>query len=430
MVCDDTTITLELIKRAQQGREECLSVLAERVRADLLAYLHRLTLDSHLAEDLYQEAMVEMVKHLPRLEITSRRAFWGWLYKIALSKACRQARKRGHSGPSDLLDGLSAPLDCAPPRQLMQRELSEAVCEAVGMLKVSQRNVVALRCFNQLSYAEIAAVTGGTQIQAKLRFFRAKQTLKRHLRKMGFRESHLLPALGLFAALTDPSAGASVSCTAIEAGTLEVGLGTTAVGVLTSKAGLAAVATLAIALASTTGNPSADRIVAGPFGPLTKKMKVPGYVYPSSVVQAYDPDASGWVSVDSTLQGDLVQPTTVEEVLVHDRSLPGRSLLLPSGHWVQVRFPVPITEGPDVDLFLTGYGVTQKPQVALIGPNDERLDLVPSVSRDQPSGFTITAYELSDVDLPFVSYEVRITGVDAGASSPPFALRMVRVGLP
>ena len=210
-------------------------------------------------------------------------------------------------------------------------------------------------------------------------------------------------------------------------------MGTTVVGSLASKAGLVAtvaIAAIAIALSSTASNPPADRLVAGPLMPLTKKMKVPRYVYPSAVVQAYDPDASGWVSVVSTPQGDFTQFTTVEDILVHDRSQPGRSLLLPAGHWVQVRFPIPITDGPDVDLFLTGYGVAQKPYVALIGPNDERLDLVPSVSTDQPSGFTITAYDLSDVALTFVPYEVRITGRDTGSDSAPFALRMVRVGLP
>jgi hypothetical protein len=158
-------------------------------------------------------------------------------------------------------------------------------------------------------------------------------------------------------------------------------------------------------------------------------MKIPGYIYPRSVVQAYDPDASGWVSRVSTPQGDRLQSTSVEEILIRDHSLPGKSLLLPARHWVQVRFPVSITDGPDVDLFLTGYGLAPKPRVALIGPNGEQLDLEPSASQDQPSGFTIIAYDLSGIAPTFLPYDVRVTGT-GGGDTTSFALRMIRVGLP
>ena len=94
---------------------------------------------------------------------------------------------------------------------------------------------------------------------------------------------------------------------------------------------------------------------------------------------------------------------------------------------MQVRFAASITDGPDIDLFVAGYGVTAKPQVTLVGPNDERLDLVPTVSKDTPAGFTVISYDLSDTALPFVARDVCITGVTGRVNATPFALRMVRV---
>jgi hypothetical protein len=45
-------IDIALLKKAQQGHEESLSILSELTRRDVLAYLNRLTLDPNLAEDL------------------------------------------------------------------------------------------------------------------------------------------------------------------------------------------------------------------------------------------------------------------------------------------------------------------------------------------------------------------------------------------
>jgi RNA polymerase sigma factor (sigma-70 family) len=430
MVFDDSAISLALIKKAQRGCGESLSALTEGVKGDLTAYLLRLTLDPHLSEDLCQETMLEIVKHLGRLDIASTRAFWGWLYKCALSKVCHHLRKKKRVLiRHDLLAGTPVDAEQGPAEKLMRKELTLTIYEAISSLKIGYRNVIVLRCFEQMSYGEIAGITGGTQMQAKLQFFRAKKALERHLRKRKFKESHLLPALGLFAALTDKSVEAGHVAASLNAAALEVGAGTVVLGAAASKFGLVAAALICLVGATVSLRSRRDSSFAMPAGqpdgPLTHIMKDPSYVYPTAIVEAYDPDANGWASVVSRPQADIRRSTTVEDVLIYDRSLPGRSLLLPEGHCVQVRFPVSITDGPDVDLFLTGYGLTQKPQVTLVGPRNERLDLTPAASKDNPSGFTIVGYDLSDIALTFVPYDVCITGA-AGADLPPFALRMVR----
>ena len=68
---ENKTIDIALLKKARQGHEESLSILSELTRRDVLAYLNRLTLDLNLAEDLCQETMLQMLKSLPQLRITT-----------------------------------------------------------------------------------------------------------------------------------------------------------------------------------------------------------------------------------------------------------------------------------------------------------------------------------------------------------------------
>ncbi len=431
MVFDYNTISFDLINKAQAGCRESLTTLTELVKDDLAAYLVRLTLNPHLSEDLCQETMLEIVKHLPNLDIPSTRAFWGWLYKTALSKASHHfRRKKPLSLNHDLLDRTTLEVEQAPPQRLMQKELTLTIYEAISSLKISYRNVIALRCFEQLSYTEIAGITGGTQLQAKLRFFRTKKALARRLKKNHFKESHLLPALGLFAALTAQSAKASFIPLSVSAASLEVGLGASVLSMAISKVGLVVGTSLAIALWVTVGRNDTGFGASEPSSDvLTHIIKDIDYAYPVSVSQAYDPDGDDWqriINVDNRRWIETIEP---EAVLIHDRTLPGSRLVLPANHWIQVEFAKPLSDEPGVDLFLSGYGLESKPHISLVSPDNEQLELVPTLTRDQPSGFTVMAYDLAEAELSFQPSKVRATAIPSEVGTRPFELRMIRARL-
>jgi RNA polymerase sigma-70 factor (ECF subfamily) len=425
MSFEDKKIDLKLIHQAQAGCKESLALLSERIRDDLQAYLYRLTLDTHLTEDLTQETLMEVVKHLATLHLPNTRAFWAWLYKVAFSKVCHQARKSNTGSIPN--ESRFDETQNTPVQQLMRQELAQAIYKAMTSLTFNHRNVITLRCFDQLSYREISNITGNTQMQAKLQFFRAKKALGRCLRKSGFKESHLLPALGIFAALTHKSASAKP----IEAASVTVGLGTTLIGAAVSKLGVTA-AVAGISLSLLAGHqPLRERLsslsIEAEQQQLTHITKDTNYLYPASITDAYDPDGNGWTSWHTQSRRERPQSTRVVEILVHERNLPGRCLLLPENHWVQVHFPIPIADGPGVDLFLTGYGLANKPRVALIGPQGEQQDLIPTLTKDAPSDFTTIAYDLAETSLSFSPRDVRITGAATETNTRPFALRMIRV---
>src|SRR5437763_2466783 len=68
-----------------------------------------------------------------------------------------------------------------PLTQLLEQELKARVDAAILALPALQREAIILREFQELSYEEIAAVTGAQVNAVKVRLYRARQTLARQL---------------------------------------------------------------------------------------------------------------------------------------------------------------------------------------------------------------------------------------------------------
>jgi RNA polymerase sigma-70 factor (ECF subfamily) len=239
----------QLIYQARLGDHGALDCLAETARQRLYAYIYRLTLNHDLAQDLLQETLLKMVENIEELEHPE--GFWSWLFRTALgnvqhyyrnlARAQRielSARSRDRLEKyfcEDYEDGLN---------QLMRKELSEAMIKAMGRLMLTYRSVLTLRCFEQMSYAEIAGMMGCKELRARVLFFRAKRSLGRQLARRGFSKALLLAALGLFGALTAPADSAPAGT--VTAASLHVGS-------LASFAGIAGTPPAVATLAAITG---------------------------------------------------------------------------------------------------------------------------------------------------------------------------------
>ena len=239
----------QLIYQARLGDHGALDCLAETARQRLYAYIYRLTLNHDLAQDLLQETLLKMVENIE--ELKHPEGFWSWLFRTALGnvqhyyrdlaraqKIELSARSRDRLSKflsEDYEDGLN---------RLMRKELSEAVIKAMGHLTLTYRSVLTLRCFEQMSYAEIAGMMGCKELRARVLFFRAKRSLSRHLARRGFSKTLLLVALGLFQALTAPADSAPAGT--VTAASLHV-------GPLASFAGLAGTPSAVATLAAITG---------------------------------------------------------------------------------------------------------------------------------------------------------------------------------
>jgi RNA polymerase sigma-70 factor (ECF subfamily) len=234
---------MELAERAQQGDKEALNRLAELSASRLRVYVYRLTYQDDLAQDIVQETMLEMVKVLGKLKRTDR--FLPWLYGIATNKlrhfyrseaAHRRvnATRSERQEPSESRDeGLE---------NLLSQELKEIIGSAIQALKTRHRAVLIMRCYDGLSYAEIAESMGTSEFGTRMLFIRAKKALQKQLSRNGLGKASLLAVLVLFGKMTAPTKAAAAQIT-VTATTVNAGLAAGAVGLVASKAALVSLTT-------------------------------------------------------------------------------------------------------------------------------------------------------------------------------------------
>ncbi|MHC4566732.1 MAG: RNA polymerase sigma factor [Planctomycetota bacterium] len=235
----------ELVSRAQRGDRESLGLLSARVRRRVFIYLYRMTLDYHLAEDLVQETVLYMIESLPRLKTTSSLSLWAWIYRSAWGIFRHYIRPQGHQRivqktvvDHEALLKLTDEAKETALERAERSELVEAICKSLGMLRTKHRNVLVLRCFEQLSHAEIALVMGCSELKARVLFFHAKRALKRQLHNRGFGRRYFLASLSLFGLITGMhtrSASAAITVTSSLSKTRTIA---TTIGAITAKLGL------------------------------------------------------------------------------------------------------------------------------------------------------------------------------------------------
>jgi len=245
-----------IVTRAKQGDRTSMGQLAEVAEPRLLTYIFRLTLSQDLSEELCQKTLVKMVQSLKTLKNIDK--FWYWLLRHAMGEVQHYYRdqKRRHQVEIEALnreyfkqyvarnhhDGLD---------QSARIELSEIIYEAIAQLRFTYRNILVLRCYEELSFAEIAQLINCKEFGARVLFFRAKHALKQHLSRNGFGKELLLTGLGFFGILTLSTKATTTACS-VETASLNVGLAATLAGSLYTKMGIAIVTSISAILAGIT----------------------------------------------------------------------------------------------------------------------------------------------------------------------------------
>jgi RNA polymerase sigma-70 factor (ECF subfamily) len=136
------------------------------------------------AEDAVQEAYLQALRHFGGFRGENARA---WLLTI-VRRICYAWADRGrrHGWPADpeLLDELPGSGE-DPESELIRGELQERLALAVEALPLPFREVIVLRELQELSYQEIAAVTGMPLGTVMSRLSRARRRLQRALEAQG-----------------------------------------------------------------------------------------------------------------------------------------------------------------------------------------------------------------------------------------------------
>jgi RNA polymerase sigma factor (sigma-70 family) len=177
---------VRLLTEARSGNRDSMTRLAVLARQRLYPFVFRKTRDHEQTQDMLQETMLAMILWLHSLRNVS--TFWPWIHRVAESKVQEHFRSR-HRELTTTLRALEDHEDTAEQPAtdhdvlglLIRKESVERLSAAVGQLDRYDRDVVCLRCFEQLSYFDIASLTGHSPQYVRMRFHRAKQRLRRKL---------------------------------------------------------------------------------------------------------------------------------------------------------------------------------------------------------------------------------------------------------
>lgn len=184
MVSQDSQYIQDLVGRACTGNQADMGQLAVIVRERMYPFVLRTIPDPDAAEDIVQETLLSVLMQLDRLRENQK--FWPWVCRITLSKIRDHIRRRRlHSACKTTL----ALTDCNGTRPQhgsvldaeIHAERLRQVSDLIDQLSYHHRDIIRLRFYEQLSYAQIASRTRITPKMARARSYRAKQRLKAHL---------------------------------------------------------------------------------------------------------------------------------------------------------------------------------------------------------------------------------------------------------
>jgi RNA polymerase sigma-70 factor (ECF subfamily) len=173
----------ELVLTAVSGREAAFEELVRRYQRPIASYVYRMVGDYDAALDLTQEVFIKVYNSLSRYR--SEFKFSTWIYKIAHNTAIDHLRR--HTVRDQIMttggDGTRSEIAVESrrltPEQESEREERRSEIESVVQsLPAAYRELIVLRHSHDLSYDEIAEVTGLPLGTVKNRLFRAREAMR------------------------------------------------------------------------------------------------------------------------------------------------------------------------------------------------------------------------------------------------------------
>jgi RNA polymerase sigma-70 factor (ECF subfamily) len=167
-----------VLHRIRGGDQGALAVLYDLYHLELLAYCRRILGNSQDAEDVVQDVFAKLQSDIKSLRDDA--LFRNWLFRIARNETLMRIRGRRIDGDidSDKVWMTETPLDLVE-----QGETTMIVQKLLDELKPSYRQVLVLREYEGMSYAEIAEALGLSLETVKIRVYRARNSMTEKLRK-------------------------------------------------------------------------------------------------------------------------------------------------------------------------------------------------------------------------------------------------------
>ena len=155
----------ELIERYQEGCVACFEVLLERYKSKVYSYIMMLAKDKQLAEDLFQDTFVKIIRTIKADLYHDEGKFIQFAMRIAhnlIIDHFRRAKKLpivdSVSEDYNVIDNLRIS-DPSKEQQMIREQVYADLRKMIDYLPSEQREVLFLRMYQDMSFKDIAEVT-------------------------------------------------------------------------------------------------------------------------------------------------------------------------------------------------------------------------------------------------------------------------------
>jgi RNA polymerase sigma-70 factor (ECF subfamily) len=168
-----------LVRRAKDGDPLALNALCERHSARVQKIAQHMLRDPEDASDAAQESMVKLVRRIGQFRGES--AFTTWLHRLVVNTCKDVAQRRFAERTEPLVEDLRVAGEADPLSEATAAETRRELRRCLAELPPPQARVVGLKDAIDLSFDEIAAVTGLPVGTAKCYAHRGRTTLREQL---------------------------------------------------------------------------------------------------------------------------------------------------------------------------------------------------------------------------------------------------------
>lgn len=156
----------ELVKEfIESGEHKCIEELISRHKNRIFTYILLIVKDQQLAEDVFQDTFIKVIKSLRRGKYQEKGIFVSWVLRIAHNLIIDFFRKEKHlktysndSYETDIFNSKRFS-EATIEDTMIEEQISEDLRKLIMELPADQRQVILLRHYAGLSFKEIAEQT-------------------------------------------------------------------------------------------------------------------------------------------------------------------------------------------------------------------------------------------------------------------------------
>ncbi|MBI4975851.1 MAG: sigma-70 family RNA polymerase sigma factor [Spirochaetes bacterium] len=160
------------VRRVQTGDTSAFRNIVDKYKNIIYTLAYRLCADTNDAEDLSQDAFIQLFRKIDRFDL--KRRFFPWMYTVAYNHIRKKNMKKRLSTVP--FDELTEVIDTDNPAE--RRAVEDAVLAVVNRLNDNHRRIFMMRFFEHLSYEEIAGALNVPMGTVEGWLFRAKNKFR------------------------------------------------------------------------------------------------------------------------------------------------------------------------------------------------------------------------------------------------------------